>query len=66
MSRKGKYSIKEKHKVYLSVILDLYDRRIVSYVVCDSNNNASVFDTFDKAIESNPNTEEILAKKGVD
>ena len=45
----------EKHKVYLSAILDLYDRRIVSYVIRDSNNNALVFDTFDKAIESNPN-----------
>lgn len=26
-----------KHKVYLSAILDLYDRRIVSYIVGDSN-----------------------------
>mgnify|MGYP000771834686 CR=1 FL=1 len=52
-----KYYIgQEKHKVYLSAILDLYDRRIVSYVISDSNNNALVFDTFDKAIESNPNT----------
>jgi transposase InsO family protein len=30
----------EKHKVYLSAILDLYDRRIVSYVISNSNNNA--------------------------
>ena len=30
----------EKHKVYLSAILDLYDRRIVSYVIRDKNNNA--------------------------
>jgi transposase InsO family protein len=44
----------EKHKVYLSAILDLYDRRIVSYVVCDSNNNALVFDTFDTAVNANP------------
>lgn len=49
------YTGQEKHKVYLSAILDLYDRRIVSYVIRDSNNNALVFDTFDKAIESNPN-----------
>ena len=35
----------EKHKVYLSAILDLYDRRIVSYVIRDKNNNALVFDT---------------------
>lgn len=45
----------EKHKVYLSAILDLYDRRIVSYVIRDNNNNALVFDTVDKAIEAYPN-----------
>lgn len=44
----------EKRKVYLSAILDLYDRRIVSYVIGDANNNALVFRTFDKAIKENP------------
>lgn len=44
----------EKHKVYLSAILDLYDRRIVSYVIGDSNNNELVFRTFDEAIQANP------------
>ena len=44
----------EVHKIYLSAILDLYDRRIVSFVIKDSNNNALVFDTFDKAILENP------------
>lgn len=44
----------EKHKIYLSAILDLYDRRIVSYVIRDHNNNALVFDTFDRAIKKNP------------
>ncbi len=44
----------EKHKVYLSAILDLYDRRIVSYIIRDRNNNALVFDTFDTAVENNP------------
>ena len=39
----------EKHKVYLSAILDLYDRRIVAYRIGDSNNNLLVFDTFDDA-----------------
>ena len=42
------------HKIYLSAILDLYDRRIVSYVIGDSNNNPLVFDTFDEAIAANP------------
>lgn len=45
----------EKHKVYLSAILDLYDRRIVSYVIRDRNNNELVFDTFDVAIQNNTN-----------
>jgi len=44
----------EKHKVFLSAILDLYDRRIVSYVIGNSNNNSLVFDTFDTAIAENP------------
>lgn len=44
----------EKHKVYLSAILDLYDRRIVAYRIGDSNNNPLVFDTFDDAVKTNP------------
>ena len=44
----------EKHKVYLSAILDLYDRRIVSFVIRDSNDNALVFETFDRAVAANP------------
>jgi len=46
----------EKHKVYLRAILDLYDRRIVSYVIGDNNNNSLVFDTFDRSIGNNPKT----------
>lgn len=44
----------EKHKVYLSAIFDLYDRRIVSYIIRDKNDNALVFDTFDAAVGANP------------
>ena len=44
----------EKHKVYLSAILDLYDRRIVAFVIRDSNDNPLVFDTFDAAVAANP------------
>jgi transposase InsO family protein len=44
----------EKHKIYLSAILDLCDRRIVAFVIRDSNDNALVFDTFDAAIAANP------------
>ena len=44
----------ETRKVFLSAILDLYDRRIVSYVIGDSNNNELVFSTFDAAVAANP------------
>ena len=50
----------EKRKVYLSAILDLYDRRIVSYVIGDSNNNPLVYETLDKAIEENPEAHPIF------
>lgn len=39
-----------KHKVYLSAILDVYDRRIVAYTIGDSNNNHLVFRNFDDAV----------------
>ena len=42
------------HKLYLSAILDLYDRRIVSFVIRDRNDNPLVFDTLDAAIAANP------------
>ena len=42
------------HKVYLSAILDLCDRRPVAYVIGDSNNNALYLETFDKAVKANP------------
>ena len=35
-------------------LLDLYDRRIVSYVISDRNDNAIVFDTFKAAVKANP------------
>ena len=43
-----------KHKLYLSAILDLYDRRIVTYTIGDSNNNELVFSNFDMAVERHP------------
>lgn len=42
------------HKIYLSIILDLYDRSIVSYVISRRNDNRLVLKTLDKATESNP------------
>ena len=44
----------EVHKVYLSAILDLCDRRIVAFVIGDRNDNPLVFDTLDHAMAANP------------
>lgn len=41
-------------KLYLSVILDLYDRIPVAYVVSRRNDNKLVFDTYARAIAANP------------
>ena len=48
------YEGAEVHKIYLSAILDLYDRRIAAYILGERNDNALVFQTFDKAVEANP------------
>ena len=44
----------EVHKLYLSAILDLCDRRIVSYVLSEHNDNPLVYTTFDRAVKTNP------------
>ena len=44
----------EVHKLYLSAILDLCDRRIVSYVLSEHNDNSLVHKTFEKAVKANP------------
>lgn len=41
-------------KLYLSAILDLYDRSVISYVLSNRNDNHLVFKTYDLAIETNP------------
>lgn len=48
------------NKAYLSAILDLYDRSIVSFVLGHSNNNQLVFSTLDLAIECNPGATPLL------
>lgn len=50
----------EKKKLYLSAIIDLYDRYPVSYVISCRNDNKLVFKTFDKAIDSNPDAKPIF------
>lgn len=47
-------------KLYLSAIIDLYDRTIVSYILSNRNNNKLVFDTLDLAIESNPGAKPLV------
>ena len=49
-----------RQKLYLSSILDLYDKSIVAYEFSLYNNNILVFKTFDKAIEKNPNAKPIF------
>ena len=44
----------ENKKLYLSVILDLYDRYPVAYVISNRNDNQLVFRTFNKALVANP------------
>lgn len=50
----------EKKKLYLSMILDLYDRYPVSYVISNRNDNRLVFKTFDKAISENPGAKPVF------
>ena len=50
----------EKKKLYLSAILDLYDRYPVAYVIGTRNNNQLVFKTFDKAIAANPDAKPLF------
>lgn len=44
----------EIRKLYLSAILDLYNKRIVAYKIGDSNNNQLVFENFHEAVALNP------------
>ena len=54
------FKLTDGTKAYLSAILDLGDRSIVSYVIGKSNNNNLVFETFNKAIEVYPNAKPIF------
>ena len=50
----------ENKKLYLSAILDLYDRYPVAYVISARNDNRLVFETFDKAMGANPNAKPLF------
>jgi len=47
-------------KAYLSAILDLHDKSVVSYVLGHSNNNPLVFKTLELALEAAPKSEPLL------
>lgn len=47
-------------KLYLSAILDLYDRYPVAYVISDRNDNQLEFKTFDQAISANSNAKPLF------
>lgn len=50
----------EKKKLYLSAILDLYDRYPVSYVISSRNDNKLIFKTFGKAIAVNSDAKPVF------
>jgi transposase InsO family protein len=54
------FKLTDGKKAYLSAILDLGDRSIVSYVFGHSNNNQLVFETFDKAVAANPSAKPLF------
>jgi transposase InsO family protein len=58
------YEGTEKHKVYLSAILDLYDRKIVSFVIGHRNDKTLVFSTFDAAVATNPDAHPLFHSDG--
>lgn len=41
-------------KIYLSAFLDLYDRSIIAWSISNRNDNALILDTFNQAINQNP------------
>ena len=50
----------ESGKIYLSAIMDLYDRSIIAFQLSRVNNNNLVFKTFDAAIKNNPRARPIF------
>lgn len=50
----------QKRKLYLSAILDLYDKSIIGYKLSNSNDNKLVFETFDSALKKNPGARPIF------
>lgn len=47
-------------KLYLSAIIDLYDRSIIAHMLSNRNDNVLVFETYKRAIAANPDAKPIL------
>lgn len=47
-------------KLYLSAFIDLYDKRIVSFVISDRNDNNIVMKTFDRAVRKEKDAHPLL------
>ena len=54
------FKLQNGKKAYLSAILDLGDKSIVSYVLGHFNNNQLVFKTFDLAVAANPDAKPLF------
>ena len=52
--------VRDGGKMYLSAILDLKDKSIVSYAIGRSNNNKLVFDTFAAAVQKYPDAKPLF------
>jgi len=54
------FKVADGSKIYLSAILDLKDKSIVSYAIGRNNNSKLVFDTFDAAIKKYPDAKPLF------
>ena len=54
------YTGTEVHKVFLSAILDLCDRRLVAYKIRNHNDNELVMSTCDEAVEKEPEAHPLM------
>ncbi|MFR4505051.1 MAG: DDE-type integrase/transposase/recombinase [Catenibacterium sp.] len=59
-----KYGKNNENKLYLSLILDLYDRYPVGYAISDHNDNRLVFNTFRSAVDANPGAHPLFHSDG--
>jgi putative transposase len=59
-----KYGKGNQKKLYLSAIMDLYDRTVVGYEISDHNDNHLVFNTIKQALVNNPGVTPLFHSDG--